>query len=151
METNFTSSQWPPRSVQRHRTRRHRLHDDQEDGRDSAASWVEHRLRRHRRLLDESRTPNGESQTGPNTRRRPRNPTTPRWDLPEREWFITELQYPKGIFKRRNDRPCNKELEYFVNTLDIPLEEVKREIERLKEAYRTVAREKGVAQPWARQ
>ncbi|KAK1827675.1 hypothetical protein QBC39DRAFT_385632 [Podospora conica] len=72
------------------------------------------------------------------------------WAMEEKQWLCTELRNPNGMFRRRDGQPSDEEVEYYADTLQHPVEEVKLEIENLKRCARAMAREKGLAvEPWA--
>lgn len=72
------------------------------------------------------------------------------WPIEDRMWLMGELRNVKGVYRRHNGQPSAEEVQFYADTLERPVEEVKLEIEAQKRAFRALATERGVPlEPWA--
>lgn len=72
------------------------------------------------------------------------------WPIEDRMWLMGELRNVKGVYRRHNGKPSDEEVQFYAETLERPVEEVKLEIEAQKRAFRALATERGVPlEPWA--
>lgn len=72
------------------------------------------------------------------------------WPIEDRMWLMGELRNVKGVYRRHNGQPSEEEVQFYAETLERPVEEVKLEIEAQKRAFRALATERGVPlEPWA--
>lgn len=106
------------------------------------------------RATGESQTPTASTSSGRSERALSTEARAamqyPPWPIEDRLWLMGELRRVKGVFRRHNGQPGDEEMQFFADTLERPVEEVKLEIEAQKRACRALARERGLPlEPWA--